>query len=741
MRRVLTLVGGQRSPSMLPIVLITATLLGIGVWAAQENFLPCIADCGETFISQFYVRNYRWFGLEHGMIEDHATSPDPSAHPYYYTHNVNIGGLSFVLLEMLGFRPFWAKQLVILLVFGAGLFYLYRCATYHSRSPLLGLSALMLACSDYAFFLRFGMHALRAWSWLAMFGLLFHVGRLARAPEDGRRANVIAILLLASIAFGVGYEFWLCCVFISLFALVFCRASPGSSRQFLVTLVVLTAALGAPFVLRQAHIIAVMGWDFWVRDFYFTVVIKVPLVNAILPFPSVAEVESFYASNHILRPPTWPLRWHEVKIFLGDAGNSWRVIIPAAGLVGSTAAGLVCGGSILWLTGRELHRLRNWLGGRGPMVSSDLVAGVDLLGTARMMAALTLGILVGSAVTLQVIVPIYLHIGFPLIGGLFALAKGLLLAVAIGAARPALGRRSRARTFGALVIALFVIIDHAVVQVDNARASLPMETSWISAVAARPHATFAVSYIAPSVAAFTQNWAVGIAPYAETKVLGRLREGKPPFQRNDFLWFGERDAEEKDWVYLQPDYWLYFVVDRKVPYYDPLPECRQDYLTKLLSLLRRPSSLPTIGRSWSEPASVRAGGAPMVFTVEFLNGADVVSVELAIEDVVVGQAPMNCLTAQAVVESSIPEHIAPGRHVPELRLTRSDGSTTKIRAGEIVVDPAAPLVPSVRSPRRQPTVAEVLQNNPRLNVAESDPLRPPWRGYILIDLRNSYRHR
>lgn len=739
MRSALAQLGSRQWPSMVAIALISATLIGIGMWAARENFLPCISDCGETLIAQFYVRTYRWFGFNYGMVENHATSPDPSAHPYHYTHNVNIGGLSFVLLEILGLRPFWAKQLVILLVFGAGLFYLYRSAAYHSRSSLLGLSALVLACSDYAFFLSFGMHALRAWSWLAMFGLLFHVGRLAREPAVRRPTDVIAILVLSSVGLGVGYEFWLCCVFIALFTFVFCQTSRVPLRQVLLTSVMLAAALGAAFVARQVHILAVLGWEFWAKDFYYSVVIKVPLVNAILPFPSFAEVERFYAANHILRPPTWPLKSHDVMLFLGYASRSVRVIVPAAGLVGSTAAVLVCGGSVLWLAGRGLRRRWDRLRWRAHISSSTAVLGVDVRGTARMMAALTLGILAGTAATLQVVVPIYLLMGFPLVGGLFALAKGLLLALALGSARWAWGR-SPALMTAALSFALFVIVDHAIVQVGNVRASRPMETSWIGVVAARPHATFAVSYIAPSVAAFTQNWAIGIVPYAETKILQRLREAKQPFEKEDLFWFGERDAEQKRWVYLRPDYWLYFVVDRKVPYYDPLPECRKDYLARLLMALRSAPQHPRVSRSWSEPARVRPG-ASMVLGVEFLNGADVTSVELAIGDVVVGQAPVNCLTAQAVAELSIPETLGSGQHVPELRVTRSDGSVVRILAGEIIVDPAAPPMPPPGNPRRQPTVTEMLKDNPRLKVAEVDTSGPGWRGYLLIDLRDTYERR
>ena len=88
------------------------------------------------------------------------------------------------------------------------------------------------------------------------------------------------------------------------------------------------------------------------------------------------------------------------------------------------------------------------------------------------------------------------------------------------------------------------------------RAAKPMDTSWLSVIQERPKATYAVSFIAPAVAGFTENWAVGIAPGREREMLEAISINQPPFTLPDLLWFGERDVAPDGTPYLRPDYWL-----------------------------------------------------------------------------------------------------------------------------------------------------------------------------------------
>jgi hypothetical protein len=44
---------------LLPFATVAATLTAVWIWAAAYNHVPCISDCGETFIAQLYARNFR----------------------------------------------------------------------------------------------------------------------------------------------------------------------------------------------------------------------------------------------------------------------------------------------------------------------------------------------------------------------------------------------------------------------------------------------------------------------------------------------------------------------------------------------------------------------------------------------------------------------------------------------------------------------------------------------------------
>jgi hypothetical protein len=289
------------------LVLVALTLGGVWIWARQNSYVPCISDCGETFISQFYARNYRIFGLAYGLVEDHATAPDSAAHPYYYTHNVNIGGLFYTLLEVLGVRPFWAKQLCVLFVFGVGVAYAYGAVAFHTRSSVIGLSTVILVCLDFGFFLSFAMHALRVWTWLAMFGLLYHVGRIAQSDRS-RPTDLVSMLLFSVIAFGVGYEFWIICICISLSTLLF-GSDPRKffSGQLLGRTVLLLTLLLVPFALRQIQIMLVLGVDYWLTDFVYTVAVKVPFARHVFAVPSIEQIDAYYKALNVMRPPSGPL--------------------------------------------------------------------------------------------------------------------------------------------------------------------------------------------------------------------------------------------------------------------------------------------------------------------------------------------------------------------------------------------------------------------------------------------------
>lgn len=741
----------EQQPLAFAVGVIAMTLIGVWTWVSQVNFVPCIADCGETFISQLYARNYQLFGFEYGLVEDHATSPDPAAHPYYYTHNVNIGGFSYLALEILGFKPFWAKQLVISLVFALGLFYAYRATEFHSGSRLFGLCVLFLSCLDYGFFLSFSVHALRVWNWLVIFGLLFHVGRFILKPKANPIFDLAAIFLLGMIGFGVGYEFWIICIFISLAVLITCVQSSIISFKVLRNVVLLISLFMIPFFLRQIHIAYIMGVEYWATDFYYSFVIKIPLVSHFLPLPTMEEIDQFYLSLNVMRPPASPISSPAALLgwFSYIAKSMQATTIPMAGLLGASITLLVCFGSVLFVFER---RLRDWavaLVGRNPVAfqsaqpcsSENLPSSfgaVNVLCSTRMIASLTIGTLVGGMVLLPLIVPIYLNLGFPLIGALFSLAKGLVLALLVERVCRYWKVKPRLSRF-CLALALFVVIDHCIVQVENVRAIKPMDTSWISTVVKRPEATYGVSFIAPAVAGFTRNWAVGIRPGAERIIFNRIEQGRAPFTKEDLFWFGERDAEEKDWSYLKPDYWLYFVTDKKTPMFDPAASCRMDYLSKIFSWFYVGSGTGNgpFEKTWIQNPKVAPGDMVQI-GANISKNAKIDQIELLFDNIVSGILTYNCINQIATINFKVPTDTSEGLYDISLKAKGQGMSDTMASLGEIEIDPTVSPTLGTPSSESQPEVAEVLKKYPHLSIVDSRTSGNPWDGYLLIDLRDTY---
>ncbi len=741
----------EQQPQAIALGAIVMTLIGVWTWVSQVNFVPCIADCGETFISQLYARNYQLFGFDYGLVEDHATSPDPAAHPYYYTHNVNIGGLSYLALEILGFKPFWVKQLVISLVFALGLFYIYRATEYHSGSRLFGLCALFLSCLDYGFFLSFSVHPLRVWNWFVIFGLLFHVGRFVLGERSSRAIDLLAIGILGVIGFGVGYEFWIISIFISLAVLVTCSRDTMISFKGLLEVTILMSLFFIPFFLRQIHIAYIMGMEYWAADFYYSFVIKIPFVSHFLPLPTMEEINQFYLSLNVMRPPSSPIS--SLSMFLdwfSYIENSVKAtILPSVGLLGFSLTLVICLGSVIFLFAEKIRDMAVSLVKDKPIISESAYLGVsnnlphslgviNLLSSMKMIAALTIGILVGGTVLLPLIVPIYLNLGFPLIGALFSLAKGLVLALLVEGGYRNWKLTPRLSQF-CLVLGILVVLDHCIVQVGNVRATQAMDTSWISTVMKRPKATYAVSFIAPAAAGFNQNWVVGIRPGSERVIFNRLDQGRAPFTKQDLFWFGERDAEAKGWPYLQPDYWLYFVTDRKTPMFDPTGKCRTDYLSKIWSEIHVGSVKEDLlfEKTWVRNSTVAPGDMVQV-GAKISQKATFDQIELEFEGMEAQNLFYNCIHQIATVNFIVPQDMPPGLHFMNL-IVKSKGIPDRmISLGHITIDPSASPTLVAAPSERQFEVNEVLRAYPNLSIADSRITSNPWDGYLLIDLREAY---
>lgn len=312
-------------------LLLILTLGAVWLAGARSGYVPCATNCGETFDALQYVSNYRLYGLRFGLLQDMATSPLPQARPFLYTHNVNLGGLVFVALDALGVRTLSGKQLFTLLGFGLGLLYVFKAVTAHTRSPLIGFCTLVLFIVDYEHVLSFGLNALRAWSWLALFGLLYHGGRIAGASE-ARARDRIALFVFAAVAFGIGYDFWICCLATIVTLALAPRTTEGWKRHLRSRLVWILLAFAAPVILRQIQVAVFVGPEFWLQDVHYSLLVKLPLANRLSPLPSAATIDAFYQSWHILRPPAVPAR-SALAILNMLQSMLFSITIPSFGLL------------------------------------------------------------------------------------------------------------------------------------------------------------------------------------------------------------------------------------------------------------------------------------------------------------------------------------------------------------------------------------------------------------------------
>ena len=719
----------RRSPwALVAGVVIGAALLLVWLDGARQWFVPCAADCGETFDAIQYAVKYRLYGFRYGLVQDMSTSALPERFPLFYTHNVNVGGIGFAVLEALGVTPLWAKQLVTLLGFGAGLGYVFRATTYHTRSAMVG--ALVVACfaADYHHVLSFGLNALRAWHWLAIFGLLFHVARYAR-ESAARARDRVAILLLAGLSFGIGYDFWVVCLAVSLLMSV--AAAPGR----LLTLGPwrpagwIAVAFALPVVLRQVQVAAVLGLGFWAADLYYSAVIKVSLLSQLLPFPGMEEVERLYERVDVLRPPAVPAQ------SLGDVLETfqymvwWDIVSTLGAAATAVALGIIGLGVGLTLARRVasprafVHVLAR-IGLRGPN-RRVIVGGSGLI------TALALGSAAGLAVFAPLSFHIYLKHQFPLVAGPVLVVKGFVLAWAVHE----LGRAGRHWLWrmGSVIVAGALVTDHAIVQAEDWKARPAVDMSWIGAVRTRPDSTFAVSWIPATVAAFTHRWVVGVRPGAERLVLQRLRgEGSPPFAADDFFLMGRRDLAAHQALYQRPDYWLYFPTDRRDGA-EALTACREDYLVRRLRrLFASPSGeapRATLKGLW--PERVRPGGVVSIVGYVEQPGAPVERVELVAADGQTIRLGYDCRPRAFMGTYTAPHGDRAGLFTQRVWITVAGGHRFSGPLVQVTVDPEANLASPapLRVPWPQPRVSDILERTPWLSVADVG------SGYVLFDLR------
>jgi hypothetical protein len=570
-------------------IIVVAVVLYVQTHGLMD--IPCVMDCGETFVALGQANQFHRYGFAFGLLQDHATSDLLAAHPYLYTHNVSLPSLLFPLLAWSGLHEISQYQMLTLAASVLGLAYIYLAILRISRSPVLAMIMLAFMCTDYLHVFGFMLNALRAWHWLALFGTIFHAYVLAegRVRLGERKRDYVGVLLFACLGFGVGYDFWAICA--ALAVAVMLTFQPRVNPIFRGKLVVLVALMFCvPLVLRQVHVAGVLGRDFWWQDLLLSAAIKVPYLDRLIVLPSYADIEVFYRNAGILRPPASAASsWTSIAGLFEDLIR-WE-ILPSYGLVTVTCLAVALLAAALWVVSPLLYRLRRLRTSSACSApptarhSSIWTAELRLL---RLLCAMTIGIGVGLLVLSPLSLHIYLKHQFPLLAAPFNLAKTVLVGVLLDVViRPLIGKvrvsslvHRSSQAIAACGIA-FIIVDHGLVQVTNLRQPA-LDTSWVRELNGARQ-SIAVSWISDAVDAFSHSWSAGSPPGFERELLDRIRAGDQPFRLSDYMLFGQRDRAARAEEYEKPNLWLYFPIEQLRNFDSPSPHCREDYLTSALT--------------------------------------------------------------------------------------------------------------------------------------------------------------
>jgi hypothetical protein len=571
------------------IIAIAIALLNMAtVWtdARHSAYVPCVENCGESFRVFKYVQDYQIYGAKYGFIEDYSDERNPERKPLLYTHNMSLPGILFASLEALGVHSLAGKQFVILLAHGLGLFYAFLSMRYLTGSPWLGLVFMGLMGTDYELVFGFALSPLRAWHWLALFGLLYHVGHVLR--ESRVVLHLIASSIFATIAFGVGYDFFTICIVISiLFVLLF---MPPPLKLFKKTILVvgLCIAFIIPLILRQAQIAFVLGWDYWSTDFYYTLMTKARFLQNAFPLPPETKIEEFYRQHGVFRPPTGARSAVEMLALIRDLFRS--VVLPLFGALTLLVVVVVTAlASVMLLWRSELS-------------SKSLL----LYANKRAMFFLVLVLLIGTILGLAIFpdhnLQIFIKHKVPLIAAPVMLAKAVAIVCLATYASQALSRKSVAMAAAAAGLLVFIVVDHVLVETDNVRAKNPYQFTWIDKVQANPDASYAVSWDPTAVAVFVNTKVTSLSGSDQLWLLDYLgqRSGQPQLHPS---------ISRPEALASIPDYWLYFPTDAMWPFDSLDPRCRLDYLSRMVRRAiypGRPAIVP--GSNWTRPSVVKPGG-------------------------------------------------------------------------------------------------------------------------------------
>ena len=538
------------------VLIILLCMAGLLAMAPVTSPLNCDMECGETLLSLRAAQQFRDFGIDYGLLENLGTHEDPSL----YTHNVNIGTLTFVGLEALGV-PDRHKFLLPLAAFGLGLAYVYLAVRRISGNALLAVVTLVVFATTYWGLGAYALNALRAWHLLAFFAVIHHACGVARLGWTSREATGLCFGAIA--AFGCGYDFWIICAGVAL--LVGLANLDGYSPRRIVGLAIALAAVFAlPFLLRQLHVVWAMGLSFWAQDFIYSFAIKVPYASDFISIPSLDVIDAYYRDRHVLRPPAQPSN-SAAQIFFTFRHMITSVTVPRWGLLSL----LTLGGVLAIVIFPKV-----W---RSPV-------GVYVR---RLIVPATCGMVIGLIIFAPFSLHVYFKHEFPLIAFVLLLAKGVVGYVLIAII---LAKRSAWKAWTASAILLAFVVDTAMVHWNNTTYGPALNFNWSRTFIEHPNEKIALT---------TYKLMPILTPVAEPYI--GIDGSRAVYVAPAQMLGGQSDIR----------YWVYQPGDRFVDFDSPVPLCNWvDWFSQLTH--RRFAMRPGTNCIYDQPLPPTATRQPSV---------------------------------------------------------------------------------------------------------------------------------
>lgn len=300
------------------IGLLLLGTLGVGL---RTGFLPCTLDCGETYETYIAARNLWRFGWSSGGLQDFAANPDPAAHPALYIHNPNLGMYALAGLFWLGVRTIHAQTPWLLLPFLGGMLYLYLAIRDTCRSGLLAALCLLQAASLYLLVVLWQFDALRVWSWLLTWGLVYHVVQVG-LRRRGLHLSLAGLYLVLGIGIDYPFALFLGVLTVALSALRLTAVGPIRAA------LLAGGAVGGAVLLRQVHVALVLGPTIWWTDFSISLARRLPFMTLWL---SPRDPTGWAAAQGLViwpggGGPPQPLTWAWVIIRAQTAAVGWPLL-------------------------------------------------------------------------------------------------------------------------------------------------------------------------------------------------------------------------------------------------------------------------------------------------------------------------------------------------------------------------------------------------------------------------------